>query len=353
MRSLELFRRFPGIQLPFVPLATLPTPLERLQELGDALGFSLWVKRDDLSGDLYGGNKLRKLEFLLGDALKQGHENVWTVGAIGSHHVLATCIWARKLGLTPSALHFPQPVTPHVQKNLKALATTKPNLTLVDHRAGLPIEMFKVKLKEWLQTDERFYYIPGGGSSPLGTVGYVNAALELVAQCEEMGEALPDVVYVAAGTCGTLVGLTLGFALAGVSVEVVGVRVVDKVVCNRPIASRLGNQVSDVLTAAGVPNVPRLANRDYTLDNAHFGREYGTPTEEALSAIRLAAESGLNLEGTYTAKAFAALIHDADRWRDKKVLFWHTLNGVDLTERVAGYQEGMLPPGYSRYLEPV
>ncbi len=353
MHSLELFRRFPGIRLPYVPLATLPTPVEHLPALGDALGLSLSVKRDDMSGSLYGGNKLRKLEFLLADALEKGHENVWTVGAIGSHHVLATCIWARHVGLKPSALHFPQPVTSHVQKNLKALATTNPNLTLIDHRAGLPVEMFKVKLKEWLQSGDGFYYIPGGGSSPLGTVGYVNAALELVVQCEEMGEPLPDVIYVAAGTCGTLVGLTLGFALAGVKVEVVGVRVVDKVVCNRPIAARLGRQVSELLAGAGIADVPRLANRDYVLDNAHFGREYGTPTEEGLSAIQLAAGEGLNLEGTYTAKAFAALVHDAERLRDKKVMFWHTLNGVDLTDRVSRYADGMLPPGYSRYLEPV
>jgi len=350
LSQIELFHRFPSLYLPFVPLSQIPTPLEKLGELGESLGVDLWVKRDDLSGAPYGGNKLRKLEFLLADALEMGFKNVWTVGAIGSHHVLATCIWARHLGLEPSALHFPQPVTPHVQRNLKALATTNPNLTLIEHRTDLPVEMFKVKLKEWLKSGEDFYYIPGGGSSPLGAVGYVNAALELVAQFEAQNEPMPDVIYVAAGTCGTLVGLTLGLRIAGAQTQVVGVRVVDKVVCNRPIAARLGHQMSELLYNAGMREVPRLANKDYIVDGGYFGGAYGVPTAEGEAAIVLAQGHGLKLEATYTGKAFAALIDQAPQLQGKRVLFWHTLNGTDLGPLIEQYRPEMLPDAYREYV---
>lgn len=349
----ELFRRFPSLSIPYRALATIPTPVDHFEALGSRMGIDLWVKRDDQSGALYGGNKLRKLEFLLADALDQGLEHVWTVGAIGSHHALATALWARKLGLEPSVLHFPQPLTPHVQKNIKAIATTRANLTLADHRNDLPAEVFKVKLREWLSSGRDFYYIPGGGSSPLGTVGYVNAALELAAQCEAEAIPVPDVIYVAAGTCGTLVGLTLGLKIAGLATKVIGVRVVDKVICNKPLCAYLGHQVSDLLYEAGMRNVPRLSNKDYHLTGDYFGGAYGVPTAPGEAAIANAKTYGLNLEGTYTGKAFSALEAQASDWQSKTVMYWHTLSGADLTDVLEQFTPEMLPPEYRKFLEPV
>lgn len=333
------------------PIATLPTPLERV-EVGARLDLDLWVKRDDLSGRLYGGNKTRKLEFLFGDALNQKKREVWTVGAIGSHHVLATCIWARELGLDCSALHFPQPVTPHVIKNLKALSTTHPTLTLVGHRNALPAAMFKHKLREWLATAGDVYYIPGGGSSPVGALGYVNAAFELVRQFEEAGERFPDTLVVAAGTAGTYVGILVGLKWLGVETQVVGVRVVDRVVCNKPLVLRLAHQTLDLLRKHGAPGLPEITSADVRLDHHQLGPGYGIATPRGHAAIALAQTAHhLTLEPTYTAKAFGSILAHEKALRGQRVLYWHTLSGVDLSDRVASWDPAGLPEAYREYLE--
>ena len=354
--ELELFRRFSAAHaLPWVRLAELPTPLERLPRTGAALGADLWVKRDDLSGRLYGGNKVRKLEFLLGDALAKGHDEVGTVGAIGSHHALATSLYARQLGLRPSVLHLPQPITAHVQRNLRALSTARPALTLVDAETSFTPEDFRANLRAWLEANPDLYYIPSGGSSPVGVLGYVNAALELVAQYDSLGEPLPDVVVVAAGTCGTLAGLLLGFALAGAEVEVVGVRVTPSFLANPAGTARLANACAERLEEVGLRDVPRLQEGDVTIVDDQFGEDYGVATDEGRAAMALVGgHDDLTLEPTYTAKAFAGLVARAEdfRARGARVLYWHTLSSADLGELVAGATpEVDLPKAYRAFLD--
>lgn len=354
MAAHELFLRHSELaSIPFEPIGSLPTPVERMDTASELPGLDIWVKRDDQSGLLYGGNKTRKLEFLFGDAKAQGKTEVWTVGAIGSHHVLATCIWARELGFDCSALHFPQPITPHVQKNLKALSTTRPTLTLIGHKTGLPAAMFKVKLKEWLATGDNIYYIPGGGSSPVGALGYVNAAFELVRQFEEANEPFPEIIVVAAGTAGTYAGILLGLRWLGLETKVVGVRVVERVVCNKPLVVHLTNQTAELLRHHGARGVPTISSADVVLDHNQLGDGYGVPTDRGMNAIGIAGRAhGLTLEPTYTAKAFGGIIANKVKWNGKRVLYWHTLSGVDLSDRIANYDPSSLPDAYAEYLEP-
>lgn len=357
MSELALFQTLPTTRtIPHVDLASLPTPVERLGELGAEVGVeSLYVKRDDQSGTLYGGNKVRKLEFLLGEAVAQHYDQVWTVGAIGSHHALATAIYARELGLTPSVLHFPQPITPHVLDNLRALSTTQPNLTLASHKLTLPVEMGKVKVRQWLSDADDVYYIPGGGSSPTGVLGYVNAAFELAHQIEADELPEPDVIFVAAGTCGTLAGLTLGCRIAGLGSRVVGVRVVDKIMANATLTAHLANKAGKILGEHGVLGIPHIRAADITILDQYFGEDYGVPTDVGLLAMEMAMDrADLRLEPTYTAKAFAGLIGERDRLElaDKHVLYWHTLSSADLSERVANADiERDLPAGYEKFFE--
>ncbi|MFU8804610.1 MAG: 1-aminocyclopropane-1-carboxylate deaminase/D-cysteine desulfhydrase [Bradymonadaceae bacterium] len=355
MTELELFRRYPQTRkLSHVSLGEFPTPVERLDKVGSEIGVpNLFVKRDDKSGMLYGGNKVRKLEFLLADARAQGKEKVWTVGAIGSHHVLATCIYARQIGLEPAALHFPQPVTSHVHEVLKALSTTQPDLTLVGHKVQLPVAMAKVKIKEWLAREPDAYYIPGGGSSFVGVLGYVSAALELHAQVQAGELPEPDAIFVAAGTCGTLAGLTLGCRMAGMKSRVVGVRVVDKVITNAPVTTMLANRAGQVLRDLGVPDVPRLRHADICLLDDYFGSAYGEPTDEGMEILqRVWDMEDLELDPTYTAKAFAAIVGERERFElaQQNVLYWHTLSSADLSELVRDAQiEWDLPPEYQAF----
>ncbi|WP_230470091.1 1-aminocyclopropane-1-carboxylate deaminase/D-cysteine desulfhydrase [Lujinxingia vulgaris] len=350
MNDLEIFERYPATRaLGHVRLGNLPTPIEAYSALADDVGVGeLWVKRDDLTGSLYGGNKVRKLEFILADALAGGHERVWTVGALGSHHVLATALYAREVGLEPHALHFPQPMTAHVLEVLRALSTTQPVLTPVESKNGLPFAMAKTHIREWLSRDKNPYYIPGGGSSPLGVVGYVNAALELARQIEDGECPEPDAIYVAAGTCGTLAGLILGAHLAGLRSRIVGVRVVDKVVCNAPLTAHMANKTSQLIRDAGGPDLPKICASDVTLLDDFFGEGYGEETPEGLRVMEVVAEhTDLELEPTYTAKTFAALAAHAESLADKRVLYWHTLSGADLSPLIARANiDRDLPPSY-------
>lgn len=337
--SAALFNHAPMLKsLPHVDLATLPTPLEHEQRLGELVGVpNLWVKRDDQTGTLYGGNKVRKLAFLLGDAKDKGARDVLTLGAIGSNHVLATALYAREHGLGIAAQQFPQPITDHVLQNLRALSTTRPELELVGHPIALPFTMFKRQLMAWLNRRDATYYIPGGGSNAVGTLGYVDAALELRAQIDQGLAPEPDAIFVTAGTCGTIAGLALGLKMAGLSSHIYAVRVVDRVVTNIMQVLKLVKQTRDVLMRHGLTNLPDVSRSDVTFLHDYIGKDYGYPTAQAMRAIETAQEgAGLHLEPTYTGKTFGALM--AERvgleLEGKQVLYWHTLNGVDLTPRI-------------------
>lgn len=357
MPSRPIFERYPPARdLPHIELADLPTPVEKLPDAAADVGIpSLWVKRDDLTGKIYGGNKVRKLEFLLGDAQARGHEQVWTVGAIGSNHALATCLYAREVGLAPSVLHYPQPVTEHVLHNLEAISTANPELTLASNFASVSYEMAKRKVAEWLDTGDDPYYVPAGGSSPVGVLGYVNAALELAEQIAAGDVPEPDYIFVAAGTCGTLSGLLLGMKMAGLDTQVLGVRVVDKVITNAPNTRRLANGTAELLEECGVHDVPRVARDDVTILSDYFGEGYGEPTVDGLEAIhQLEEREDLYLEPTYTGKTFAGLLGERKNLNlhSKNVLYWHTLSSADLSERIARVEvERDLPREYQKFFE--
>jgi D-cysteine desulfhydrase len=342
--------------LPRLDLATLPTPVEPLESLGNRLDIpEFYVKRDDATGPLYGGNKVRKLEYLLGEARVEGHERVWTVGGIGSHHVLATCIYARQQGFEPAALHFPQPVTEHVLDNLRALSTTRPDVTLVGNRVQIPVEVLRTRIREWLARGPEVYYIPAGGSSPTGAVGYVHAVCELAEQIEAGDVPEPDVIFVAAGTCGTVAGILAGTQLLEIDSEIVAVRVVDRLITNMPSIRSLAKRTLERLADHGI-STPDAPDTDrVTLLHDYFGDSYGTPTAEATDAIEAArAEEELELDPTYTGKTVAALIGERDRFdlADRAVLYWHTLNGIDLSERIqCATVEEDLPEDYRPFFD--
>lgn len=342
--------------LPRLDLVDRPTPVDHAEALGRAVGLpNLYVKRDDQTGHLYGGNKVRKLEFLLADALEAGHDRVWTVGGIGSHHVLATCIYARQQGLKPGALHFPQPVTDHVLDNLRALSTTQPDLTLVDYKAQIPVEVLRTRVREWLARGPEVYYIPGGGSSPVGAVGYVDATLELADQIAAGELPEPDVLAVAAGTCGTVAGIRVGCHLAGITPEILAVRVVDRKITNRATIRSLVDRTAARLREFGIPTDESIDLEPLEVVHDYFGDDYGVPTDAGLEAIDVADdEADLHLDPTYTGKAFAGLVGERDRLGldDENVLYWHTLNGVDLGDRIANADVASdLPADYARFFD--
>jgi D-cysteine desulfhydrase len=303
--------------VPRVELGSFPTAVEAAPGLGAALGVpNLHLKREDRSGRPYGGNKVRKLEFLLGAALDAGCSQVVTGGGIGSNHVLATATYAREVGLDLRAVQFPQPVTEHVRENLRSLARFDPELRLARSQVLFPVSLLRERLAARRDGDRAS--VPLGGSSPVGTLGFVEAGWELARQVERGACPHPDVVVVPASSGGTLAGLVVGLDRAGLDTQVVGVRVTGRYAANRFLVTRLANRTAALL------DVPaRYTHDDVTLLGGYVGPGYAEPTRVGELVSKVAAEYGLTLDPTYTAKTVAAISGEFD---DETVLYWHTLS---------------------------
>ncbi|MCX7809226.1 MAG: pyridoxal-phosphate dependent enzyme, partial [Deltaproteobacteria bacterium] len=211
-----LCERWPGLGLVQEKLVAGPTPLHLHDSLSKSLGIELWIKREDLSSPIYGGNKVRKLEWLLGEAQAKNAKSIVTVGALGSHHVLATTLFARKRGLEVHALLVPQPWSAHAEETLRLTFSQGAQIHLVRHFVLLPQRAALLVAKLRLQ-GKAPYLIPAGGSSKVGALGYVEAGIEL--GWDMIRENLtPDAIFVALGSGGTAAGLAVGLAVSGCTV---------------------------------------------------------------------------------------------------------------------------------------
>src|SRR5688500_17111855 len=219
-----LLDRFPELsRIPRAALATLPTPIEPLPEV-PAAG-SLWLKRDDLSAEVFGGNKVRALEFLLG-AVERG-DTVLTIGGEGSTHVLATAHHAARLGARTQAIRWRHEMGP-LARTVAAHAAGICDVTTTRTIVGTAARAIWRRAR-----NPRLHWIPLGGSSPLGTLGHVNAALELERQLAARTMPRPGRIVVPLGTGGTAAGLALGLAIAGLRIPVVGARIGPRIGANR------------------------------------------------------------------------------------------------------------------------
>ena len=304
-----LFRRYPALAevVPWLSLGRFPTPLEPLPL---AAAGEAWIKRDDLSGGPYGGNKVRKLEFLLADAQRAGAGRLITAGALGSHHALATALYGRRLGLRVTLVLFPQPVTPHVRDVLLAAAAAGADFRFVPRMELVPGALLALR---WATRSERGYVIPPGGSNALGTLGYVNAALEL----------------------------------ARLDSRVAATRITGRIVTNERALARLVRGTLALLQPV-VQFDPDAAARRVEIRHRQIGGGYGRETPAARAATSLFEPLGLRLDPTYTAKAAAELVAAPG---SGPRIFWHTLSAVE-PPRAAGPEiEQALPPRIRELLD--
>jgi D-cysteine desulfhydrase len=334
-----LYQKYPQLNglVPHQTLGRFPTRVHRVEGLLPP-SVELWVKRDDESGALYGGNKVRKLEFIVAEAKQRGARRLATIGGIGSHHVLATAIYGRSEGLEVEAVLFPQPVTGHVREQMLADVATGAKLRPTRGYLGVPFAVWRARRPAGTE------WVAPGGSSATGSLGYVEAGLELRSQIEGGELPPPDVIYVALGSGGTVAGLLCGLATGGP--EVVAVRVVERIASN---ARKVRSLVRAVRRRTGEVEAPLPRWR---VEHNFFGGAYGRATPEGDEAVARAAAVGLRLEPTYTGKTMAALLADAAAGRldGKRVLFWHTYNGVELAPLLAaGPGVDGLPPRLRRH----
>jgi len=355
---LPMFAQYPALarELPFVSLGTYPTPVQRLEHLGAALGVeAVYVKREDLSGEAYGGNKVRKLEFVLAQAQRDGRKEVLTFGGTGSNHALATAIYAHQLGMRSISVLMPQPSSPGVRRSLLMSHRCGAELHLVDGPEDLSPAAERICAEHEDRLGMAPMVIPTGGSSVLGTVGSVSAAFELKAQIDAGDMPVPDAVYVALGSMGTAMGLLLGLRALRLPTEVVAVRVVRTSLANPAAMAALVRQTNDLLCSAdpSFPVVP-FTEQDAVMREGYFGEGYAIPTPGGSEAVEMIARTeGIGLENTYTGKTLAALVDDARSGglEDKTVLFWDSYNYRSFDDLIADVDYRELPEEFHTYFE--
>jgi D-cysteine desulfhydrase len=358
--SSPLLRAYPEIQgkLPWIPLGSFPTRVHRLERLGADTGArELWVKRDDESGEAYGGNKVRKLEHLLADARERGASRLVTVGGLGSNFMVAAAIYGRAQGFSVHAEAATHEMTDLARDNILAALAAGATIDVVEPRARIPLRVLgDFVMSRVRQNGVRPYYFLPGGSSAVGTAGWVGAAFELAEQVRRGEMPEPEVIVVPFGSGGTLAGVVLGARLAGLRARVVGVRVVERTLANVPAVTLLANATLRLLSRAGAP-VPRLVigPRDFEVEHRFFGGAYGRATPPSKDAVaRMRTLEGIELETTYTGKALAGLLDLIRRERlfSRPLLFWNTASSADLRPLLSqAPRREDVPPEIRRFLD--
>jgi D-cysteine desulfhydrase len=325
-----LFDALPALasSVPFLPLAHAPTAVEPCAALADYLGRpDVWMKRDDRISPIYGGNKVRRYEFVLAEARARGATSLVTLGGLASTQVIATARFGQHLGLPVTAVLFDQPVTRFAREAI--LTDVAAGATLI-HGGGYARSAWRFHRAK--QT-RGAYAINPGAASPRANLGYIDAALELAAQVARGEMPRPDVIVLPTGSAGTLAALALATAWVGWDTEIVGVRITLRVACNALTVGFVRERTARWI-AARAPEFGRaLGGRRgrYRLFHGAIGAGYGYPTTESVAAIERYRElTGREGEVTYSAKALVGLraVARDPAYAQKTILLWQTLSDV-------------------------
>ena len=353
-----LFEHYPqlGIKLPYVSLAKLPTPVHKLIELAGDIGVAdLYIKRDDLCGIVYGGNKLRKLEFILGKARRCHKKEVLIISRPEYKHTLTTSICAQNAGLGSISMLLPGNDGALVRQNL-----------LMSHYCGTELHQYRNMpllslatacefLRHGVKTGSFPVFVRGSRSCPLGTIGYVNAAFELKKQIDDGEMPEPDRIYVALSSMGTAVGLMIGLKAAKLKSEIVSVRALNTKMANARKMVKLFHKTIGYLNSLD-PSFPKLELPPSEIDIrlGSYCQESDFITGKVIEAkSQLEKSEGVKLDRDYTENAFTCLITDAEKGelKDKVALFWHTYDCRDLSNIISTVDYRELPRCFHRYFE--
>ena len=347
--AVPLFARAPRLAgtVPHLPLGRYPSPVDAVELDDGHRRRTVLVKRDDVAADGYAGNKVRKLEFILADARARGATRLVTAGATGSHHAFATAYHGIRAGFDVSLVLFPQSLTPHVREMLLLDAAVGAELLWASRMETVPYGMWRAR---FAHRREQVCMVSPGGSSEVGTYGYVNGGLELAAQIESGAVPRPPAIHVAAGTLGTVAGIGIGLAWAGMAVPVIATRITARLLTNERMLAALVRSTLSKLSLAGAVGLPEVARvlDGITLRHDQIGAGYGRATEAGARATEVFAAAGLLLDSTYTAKAAASLL--ADEIGAEPSLFWHTLSAHAPADMKSAHAAN-LPRPFAIYLE--
>jgi D-cysteine desulfhydrase family pyridoxal phosphate-dependent enzyme len=312
---------------PRLPLAEYPTPLHFLPHLSEQLRRPIYLKRDDEIGPGGGGNKTRKLEYLLAEAQQRGARKVATFGGLQSNHARITSAAARRIGMEPHLFYFERK-PPRLDGNLFLNELFGARMHFIPFGGGGEASMTiettirLVRLIAWLWIGPH-YFIPVGGHSWRGCLGYVRAAIELDEQARDLGIGNAHVMM-AAGSGGTLAGMIAGLHLIGSSLRPLGI---DVGCLWKSFPVSIARLASELCARLNQPHTFTPAEIPL-IESTYVGSRYAVPSEQGVAAIRRLAQSeGVILDPVYTGKAFAGLIDLVERkrlGRDEPIIFLHT-----------------------------
>lgn len=313
-------------RFPRIFLAHLPTPLERLDRLKKELGGpEIWIKRDDCTGLSTGGNKTRKLEFLMAEAEIQGADTVITQGATQSNHARQTAAFAARLGLACHILLEDRTGSndPNYNGNGNVLLDHLHGATTSRRAGGVDMAAEMELLADRLRAEGRKpYIIPGGGSNPTGALGYVNCAFELVGQANDRGLVI-DQIVTATGSAGTQAGLVTGLKALNAGIPLLGIGVRAPKEKQEANVFALAQKTAEKLGCPGV-----VARADVVANCDYVGKGYGIPRADTLEAIAMFAQlEGILLDPVYSGKGAAGLIdliRKGQFGKGQRVVFLHT-----------------------------
>jgi D-cysteine desulfhydrase len=325
-----------------------PTPVRACPELSHARA-ELWLKNDGMSHATYGGNKVRKAERLVAEALRRGATRVLSFGAAGSHHLLTLTLFARAAGLESAAFVFPQPSTEHALGTLRAALGLGLELHPTEHAALIPWLVPRVRRRG-------DYLIAPGGSNAIGTGACADAVDELAQQIADGELPSPDLIVVPLGSGGTCAGLAAGVVRRGLPCRVLGVQVVGGF--GPRLAARYLARAA--LRKSGAAGRNAELEACLSFDATHVGPGYGAGSPAGARAMAVGRELGLVLDQTYTAKAFARVLEllanassaeALKAGRPLRILYWHTLSAVPLGPLLSSApSESALPKAVRRLL---
>jgi L-cysteate sulfo-lyase len=330
-------------RFPRVFLAHLPTPLEPMTRLSRELGGpEIWIKRDDCTGLSTGGNKTRKLEFLMAEAQAMGADLVMTQGATQSNHARQTAAFAAKLGMACHILLEDRTGSndPNYNTNGNVLLDHLHGAVTEKRPAGVDMQAeMEAAASGMRDQGQKVYIIPGGGSNPTGALGYVNCAFELLGQANDRGLVI-DHLVTATGSAGTQAGLIVGLRALNAGIPLLGFGVRAPRAKQEENVYNLALRTAEKLNCAGV-----VRREDVVADTDYVGRGYGIPREDTLEAVRMFAElEGILLDPVYSGKGAAGMIDYCRKGRFRKgerVVFLHTGGSAALF----GYDAAFADPG--------
>ncbi len=325
--NIALFRKFPSLKdnIPFHSIGSYPTPLKPLTHVSKSFNSNIWIKDDSHTANKYGGNKVRKLEFLLADAVKNKTKRIITLGGVGSNHIIATGIYAKDLGISTEGFVYCQPVIEHLKENILLAAKHGIGLHLGGSYFGMIRKLAQAYGYYTIRDHQIPYIITPGGSCSLGVLGYVNAAIELYEQTHDNTQPKIDAIFVAVGTCGTFAGLLLAKWLFQHSWKIIGVRVTPKSVANNYIIWKLIHKT--YLLLRRYVDIPAISLQLIPMIGSSFGNGYGHPLENYQSLSKLFAEDNVDLEPVYTGKVINTLHEYAKNRDNENIVFWNTYSG--------------------------